>query len=201
MLRKLFTFNGGVKPDYHKEESTGLPIAPAPLSKELVIPLHQSVGGTPRPLVAAGDQVLKGQMIGAAEGYVSTAVHAPTSGTVLAGEPRAVPHPSGLFDLCVAIESDGEDRGVDFEPLDWRNLDPSALRNRIRDLGLAAIAATARYGSGPARVQAGQWLVEYAERLEARTPPQAGDAEAARERVRAAILAATADLDEVANTA
>ena len=73
--------------------------------------------------------------------------------------------------------------------------------DEIRDLGLAAIAATARYGSGPARVQAGQWLVEYAERLEARTPPQAGDAEAARERVRAAILAATADLDEVANTA
>jgi electron transport complex protein RnfC len=53
--------------------------------------------------------------------------------------PRAVPHPSGLFDLCVVIESDGADQCVEPEPLDWRNLDPSALRNRIRDMGLAGL--------------------------------------------------------------
>ena len=55
LLQKLFRFNGGVKPDYHKEASNGLPITPAPLPRELVIPLHQSIGGMPRPLVAAGD--------------------------------------------------------------------------------------------------------------------------------------------------
>ena len=27
MIARLFRFNGGVKPDYHKEESTSLPIA------------------------------------------------------------------------------------------------------------------------------------------------------------------------------
>ena len=139
MSRTLFTFTGGVHPADHKAESNAAPIREMPLLPRYVVPLRQHIGAPARPLVRAGDQVLRGQMIGAAEGYVSTAVHAPTSGTVLAVEPRAVPHPSGLFDLCVAIESDGEDRGVDFEPLDWRNLDPSALRNRIRDLGLAGL--------------------------------------------------------------
>ncbi|MEY3202323.1 MAG: Ion-translocating oxidoreductase complex subunit, partial [Pseudomonadota bacterium] len=84
MISQLFKFHGGVKPPTHKTESTTRPIAVAPLAKVYVVPLHQSIGGTPRPLVAAGDLVKKGQRIGAADGNVSAAVHAPTSGRVLA---------------------------------------------------------------------------------------------------------------------
>ena len=139
MLRKLFKFNGGVKPAYHKEESTGLPIAPAPLSKELVIPLHQSVGGTPRPLVAAGDQVLKGQRIGSADGNVSSAVHASTSGTVKAVEMRRMSHPSGLAALCVVLEPDGEERWIERTPFDYRNATPEATRDYLRDAGVVGL--------------------------------------------------------------
>ena len=52
-LQRLFRFHGGVKPAYNKQASTGLPIAVAPTSELLVIPLHQSIGGMPRPLVTA----------------------------------------------------------------------------------------------------------------------------------------------------
>ncbi len=139
MRRPLFTFHGGVHPAGHKAESNATPIRPMPLLPRYVVPLRQHIGAPARPLVRAGDTVLKGQVLGAAEGYVSTAVHAPTSGRVLAVAPHAVPHPSGLFDLCVVIESDGQDRAVEWEPLDWRGLDPPALRNRIRELGLAGL--------------------------------------------------------------
>lgn len=139
MKHTLFTFNGGVHPDGHKAESNSTPIQGMPLLPLYVVPMRQHIGAPARPLVAVGDRVLRGQVLGAAEGYVSTAVHAPTSGRVIAVEPRAVPHPSGLFDLAVAIESDGEDNAIGFQPLDWRNLDPSALRNRIREMGLAGL--------------------------------------------------------------
>jgi electron transport complex protein RnfC len=137
MMRKLHTFNGGVHPEGHKAASNAGPIRAMPLLPRYVVPLRQHIGTPARPVVQVGDTVLKGQMIGAAEGYVSTAVHAPTSGKVTAIEPRAVPHPSGLFDPAIVIEADGEDRSETFQPLDWRNLDPSALRNRIREMGLA----------------------------------------------------------------
>jgi len=78
-------------------------------------------------------------LIGRPEGYVSVGVHAPTSGRVVAVEPRPVPHPSGLMDLCVVIEADGEDRAVEPAPLDWHRMDPSALRNRLREMGLAGL--------------------------------------------------------------
>ena len=64
MLRKLFKFHGGVKPQTNKTGSTTAPIAQVPLPDRLVIPLHQAVGGHPRPLVQVGDHVFKGQRIG-----------------------------------------------------------------------------------------------------------------------------------------
>jgi len=137
--RRLFTFHGGVHPDGHKAESNTTPIRAMDLLPRYVVPLRQHIGTPARPLVQVGDAVFKGQMIGAAEGYVSTAVHAPTSGRVAAIEPRAVPHPSGLFDLAIVIEADGEDRAGDARQGDWQHLDPSALRNRIREMGLAGL--------------------------------------------------------------
>lgn len=138
-LNRLFKFHGGVKPVYHKEASTGSPIASAPLSPELVIPLHQSIGGTPRPLVTAGDKVLKGQRIGGADGNASSAVHASTSGIVKAVEMRRMPHPSGLDALCVVIETDGEERWIDRTPFDYRNASPETARDYLRDAGIVGL--------------------------------------------------------------
>ena len=54
MLQQLFKFKGGVKPDTNKTPSVQAPIGIAPIPKLLVVPLHQSIGGIPNPLVAAG---------------------------------------------------------------------------------------------------------------------------------------------------
>ena len=139
MLHKLFSFNGGIKPAYHKEASTRLPIAAAPLSAELVIPLHQSIGGAPQPLVKAGDKVLKGQRIGAADGSHSPAIHASTSGTVSAVEMRRMAHPSGLPILCVVLQPDGEDRWIARQPFDYRNATPAATRDYLRNAGVVGL--------------------------------------------------------------
>ena len=138
-LQRLFKFNGGVKPAYNKEASTGLPIAIPPLPTQLVIPLHQSIGGVPRPLVKAGEYVLKGQRIGGADGNVSSAVHASTSGTVLAVEMRLMPHTSGLSALCVVIEADGKDQWIDHAPVPWRSMSPAEVRDILRDSGVVGL--------------------------------------------------------------
>ncbi len=142
-LRKLFDFTGGVKPEYHKAESNTLPIADfwedAPPSAELVIPLHQSIGGMPHPLVQVGQRVLKGQRIGGPDGNVSVAVHASTSGTVKAIELRLMPHSSGLSALCVVIEPDGRDEWIERTPVPWRSLPPDAVRDALRDAGVVGL--------------------------------------------------------------
>ena len=111
MLSKLFRFHGGVKPASNKDLSNQSPIVAAPLPSRLIVPLHQSIGGTPRPVVEVGQRVRKGEMIGEADGWLSAAVHAPTSGTVIEIAMHTRPHPSGLGSLCVLIEPDGQEIG------------------------------------------------------------------------------------------
>ncbi|MDA8254915.1 MAG: electron transport complex subunit RsxC [Betaproteobacteria bacterium] len=138
-LQRLFGFHGGVKPAYHKEASTTQPIAVAPIPTLLTIPLHQAIGGPPRPLVKAGDHVLKGQRIGGADGNVSSAVHASTSGTVRAVEMRLMPHTSGLSALCVVIEPDGRDEWIPRQPFDYRAATPTQTRDYLRDAGVVGL--------------------------------------------------------------
>lgn len=138
-MRSLFSFHGGVKPPYHKSESAREPIANVPLPERLILPLHQAVGGIPYPLVEAGQKVFKGQRIGAAEGSVSSAVHAPTSGTVLAVAPRQTAHPSGLSTVSVIIEPDGLDLWGPREPIPWQTMDPDEVRDALRDMGLVGL--------------------------------------------------------------
>ncbi len=139
--RKLWHFHGGVHLPDEKSLSSVRPVAPAPLPKALVIPLGQHIGAPARACVAVGDRVLKGQMIGEPQGYISAPVHAGSSGTVVAIEPRPIAHPSGLTAPCVIIETDGEDAWAELpEPLtDFELMDANTLRDRIRLCGVVGM--------------------------------------------------------------
>ncbi|HPU80030.1 electron transport complex subunit RsxC [Accumulibacter sp.] len=139
MLQQLFSFKGGVKPQTRKAPSVQSPIGQAPMPVRLYVPLHQSLGGAPNPLVQAGEQVLKGQVIGAADGWMSAAVHAPTSGTVLAVEQHVAAHPSGLPTLSVVIKPDGREQWIARTPLDHRSLAPERVRELLRDAGVVGL--------------------------------------------------------------
>ncbi len=138
-MLSLFKFKGGVKPPTNKTQSVTEPIQIAPLPKKLIVPLHQSIGGTPRPVVQAGDKVLKGQLIGKADGWISSAVHAPTSGTVVAIAPYVQPHPSGLDALSVIIEPDGQDQWIERQPLDYKTLSPELVREKLQEAGIVGL--------------------------------------------------------------
>lgn len=141
---RIWQFHGGIYLPHHKRLCTAEPIARAELPPQLVVPLDQHVGLPAEPLVTPGDRVLKGQVIGEATGYISAPVHAPSSGTIRAVEPRPVPHPSGLESECVVIDTDGEDRWCELDPVaDYRDLEPRALRERLREAGIVGMGGAA----------------------------------------------------------
>ncbi|MBK8325628.1 MAG: hypothetical protein IPL02_00565 [Moraxellaceae bacterium] len=87
---------GGVHLPDHKHESTQKPIQTLTLAPRLIIPLLQHIGEEAKPIVAMGDHVLKGQKIGEVRAFVSTPVHASTSGTIVDIGLYPVDHPSQL---------------------------------------------------------------------------------------------------------
>lgn len=137
--KDIFPFHGGVHPPENKSQSTQLPIGQLPIPEKIVLPLRQHVGNIPKIKVKVGDHVLKGQLIAEAEGSVSAAIHASTSGTISAIEDAIIPHPSGLPDRCITITSDGKDQWIKKTPQDWRNAERKSLVGSLRLSGIVGL--------------------------------------------------------------
>jgi electron transport complex protein RnfC len=135
----VYKFHGGVHPEGHKQLSTTLPIAKLAIPEKLVLPLRQHVGYIPKVKVQVGERVLKGQMLAEAEGTVSAAIHAPTSGVITAISDAIIPHPSGLPDMCITLTPDGKDEWTTLQPVDWRNTDKKALVASLRSSGIVGL--------------------------------------------------------------
>ncbi|MEZ9625050.1 electron transport complex subunit RsxC [Aliivibrio fischeri] len=138
---QLWDFHGGIHPEENKTISNQAAIQQAGIPSQLVLPLKQHIGGKGDILVSVGDVVLKGQPLTQGNIAMCVPVHAPTSGKITAIEPRTVAHPSGLTDLCIVIESDGEDRWIeDRTPIDdFASVDPIDLIERIRQSGISGM--------------------------------------------------------------
>lgn len=109
---KLATFKGGIHPNDGKEMAKDKSIVEI-LPKETVIyPLSQHIGSPAVPIVEVGEQILKGQKIAEANGFVSAPIHASVSGTVKAIEPYF--NPTGTKVESIVIENDGEYKEVSY---------------------------------------------------------------------------------------
>lgn len=138
--RPGYRFHGGIHPPERKTLSSEVPIRPVPLPDQLVLPLNMHLGAPARPVVNPGDLVRKGQTIALGHGPVSSPVHAPTSGKIVAIGAHAVQHPSGLQAPCITIATDFQDSWGERTPLpDWRNLPPAEVIRHIREAGIAGM--------------------------------------------------------------
>jgi len=138
--RPGYRFHGGIHPPEHKTLSSEAPIRPVPLPDQLVLPLNMHLGAPARPVVNPGDLIRKGQTIALGHGPVSSPVHAPTSGKIVAIGAHAVQHPSGLQAPCITIATDFQDSWGERTPLpDWRSLPPAEVIRHIREAGIAGM--------------------------------------------------------------
>lgn len=102
----------------HKSASTQMPLEPAPLPSELILPLEGGLSARDlSPAVESGRRVLRGQPLVKGGGPLSTWTHASTSGVVRSLERRRVAHPRRREALCAVLDVDGEDD-------DWPGIEP-----------------------------------------------------------------------------
>ena len=136
---KIWDFDGGIHPPEMKTLSSLVPLRRLPLPERFIIPLQQHLGPEGELCVSAGEHVFKGQPLTVGRGR-TVPVHAPTSGVITAIEPHITAHPSGLKELCVIIEADGEDRWGERQFIeDYTQLDAAALNHLIHQAGIAGL--------------------------------------------------------------
>jgi electron transport complex protein RnfC len=136
----IFSFHGGIHPAENKAQSLQLPLGRPNLPSELILPLGQHIGQSSRPLVAIGDHVLKGETIAINNGFLSSFLHAPTSGTITAIEERLIAHPSGLSDLCIILSPDGKEEWTALVPLtQWQTNSKTDVLAYLAKMGIVGM--------------------------------------------------------------
>lgn len=135
----LFTFKGGIHPYDGKDLSKDKPITEYLPQGEMVYPLSQHIGAPAVPVVKKGDQVLVGQLIGQAGGFISANIHSSVSGTVKTIEPRLTV--SGAKVNSIIIDNDGEYKESDFaskvKPLE--KMTKEEIREAVKDAGIVGM--------------------------------------------------------------
>ena len=133
------TFKGGTHPYEGKELSMDSPIQVMDPKEELVFSMSQHIGAPATPVVAVGDTVKMGQIIGEASGFISANIVSSVSGEVKKIEPRLLS--SGAKAPCVVIANDGEYTPVDGlgEERDYTKLSKEEIRQIIKDAGIVGM--------------------------------------------------------------
>lgn len=131
---------GGVHPEENKI-STAAVIEQFPLPKQVVVLMNQHLGAPATPIVAKGDKVKVGQLIGRAEAFMCANVHSPVSGTVnkidTCKDPFGVAKPA----IYIDVEGDEWEETIDRTPEIKRDcaLEPKQIVDKLKEMGIVGL--------------------------------------------------------------
>lgn len=129
-----------IKIERHAVLAQGKPIEKPALPQQVCIPLIQHIGKPAEAMVAAGDNVETGQLIGSAQAHIFARVHASISGKVSAIIDR--PHPVVGSFKAIVIDSDGLDRhahDATRNANDAEKLTSQEIRNIVFEAGIVGM--------------------------------------------------------------
>lgn len=137
------TFKHGVHPPEHKEETNGLPIRQFPFPPLIILPMAQHIGAPSQIVVRDGQEVVRGQLLAKAGGYVSVPLHAPISGTVR--KIANVPTISGKMSPGIYLEAfpASSQEVLEGTPVDLETATPEEILQGIQDAGIVGLGGAA----------------------------------------------------------
>lgn len=137
------SFSHGIHPSENKHFTENNPIQRLPFAPQLILPLSMHAGKPSVPLVHPGQEVVRGEPIARADGFVSAPLHAPATGVVKSIElmptPKGPRTPAILLDVYA-----GDSQEVLYsEPRDVESMSPKDLMQAVQDMGLVGLGGAA----------------------------------------------------------
>ena len=149
------SFRHGVHPAQHKGQTARLPIRRMAFPARLVVHLDQFIGRPAMPCVRKGQEVVRGQPIAEAMGFMSVPIHAPATGVVR--DVRLMPSLRGKPSMAVVIDvHEASSQRVrwarppnDPEGMSREELIAAIQRTGLTGLGGAAFPTHVKYAQPP----------------------------------------------------
>ena len=137
------TFEHGIHPQEHKELTCKLPIRRLPFAPTLIVPLSQHAGAPAVPLVKPGQEIVRGEPIARADGFMSVPMHAPATGVV--ESIRLMPTARGPKTESIVIHVyGGASQEVLYDaPRDVDSMTPEQIIQAVQDSGMVGLGGAA----------------------------------------------------------
>ena len=144
-LTHLFrqTFPHGIHPSESKGATADKPIRRLPFPPELVLPLSQHTGAPSVSLVHKGQEVVRGEPIAKAGGFVSVPLHAPATGVIR--DIALMPTAKGPKTLSIILKVyPGDSQQVRYSyDRDVDKMSPKEIIQAVQDTGLVGLGGAA----------------------------------------------------------
>ena len=143
LLARLFgadkSFRHGIHPPEAKDATKDEAIRQFPFASLLAVPLSQHIGKPAVACVREGEEVVRGQPIGEADGWMSVNMHAPVSGIVRSL--ALMPNVQGKMVPGVYIEPfPGSTQEVAVGPgCDWKTASPDEILSAVQSAGIVGL--------------------------------------------------------------
>ncbi|MDH5216955.1 MAG: electron transport complex subunit RsxC [Gammaproteobacteria bacterium] len=139
----MVCFSHGIHAPDHKMQTSHLPIRRLEFSPVLHLPLDQHIGKPAISVVTRGQEVLRGEVIAKADGFLSVPIHAPASGVIEAIELRpGIKGPKTTTIVLRPYPADGQVVMVD-DPVDIDQLTHDEFIQRVQNCGLVGLGGAA----------------------------------------------------------
>jgi electron transport complex protein RnfC len=137
------SFSHGVHPPTNKAITSEKKIRRLPFPDHLVLPLNQHIGKPSKSIVRKGQEVVRGQLIAEADGFVSVPIHAPATGRVK--DVRLMPTARGEQSMAIVLDVyEGDTQSVQWrQEYDLDSMDAAQLRQAIQDMGMVGMGGAA----------------------------------------------------------
>lgn len=138
-LFKYKTFSHGIHLPDKKEHTRAQAIRRLPFAPELIVPLSQHFGAPAKATVSPGQEVVRGEIIAEADGFMSVPIHAPASGVIK--EIELYPTARGPKSEAIIIKTwpGASQRAASFEPVNIASLTHEQLIQAVQDTGMVGL--------------------------------------------------------------
>ncbi|WP_455234149.1 electron transport complex subunit RsxC [Thiogranum longum] len=145
-IRHLFrrnTFEHGIHPAQHKELTSGLPIRRLAFAPRLIVPLSQHAGAPAVATVKPGQEVVRGEPIAQADGFVSVPMHAPATGVVEAIQLMPTARGPKTESIILRVYEGSSQEVLYDNPHDVDTMSPDDIIRAVQDAGMVGLGGAA----------------------------------------------------------
>lgn len=135
-------FERGIHPPQNKLTAEQ-PIKRLPFAPRLIVPLSQHIGQPAKSIVRVGQEVVRGQLIAEANGWLSVPHHAPASGVVEAIELRPSARGPWTESIVIRVYQGSTQEVLAGSPCDIDALTPDQIIKAVQETGMVGLGGAA----------------------------------------------------------